>query len=94
MTINNLVNVKNDDNSNRGISTINNIDELKNFVLNSDLSISDKIEVCNRCLNVVILGNFDNVAELIKTINNNSQNQYKRIILGKGINPIDSNDNK
>ena len=90
MTINNLVNVKNDDNSNRGISTINNIDELKNFVLNSDLSISDKIEVCNRCLNVVILGNFDNVAELINTINNNSQNQYKRIILGKGINPIDS----
>ena len=74
--------------------TINNIDELKDFVLNSDLSISNKIEVCNRCLNVAILGNFDNVAELINTINNNSQNQYKRIILGKGINPIVSNDNK
>ena len=70
--------------------TINNIDELKDFVLNSVISLEDKTEVVNRCLNIAILGNFDTVAELIETINDNSQNQYKRIILGKGINPIDS----
>ena len=66
---------------------INNIDGLKDFVLNSDLSMSDKIVVVNRCLNIVILGNFDNGAELIETINDNSQNENLRVILGKGINP-------
>ena len=66
---------------------INNIDGLKDFVLNSDLSISDKIVVVNRCLNIVILGNFDNGSELIETINDNSQNENLRVILGKGINP-------
>ncbi|MEC5165162.1 hypothetical protein RCH18_000887 [Flavobacterium sp. PL11] len=66
---------------------INDIDELKDFILNSDVSISDKITIINRCLNVAILGNFDTVAELIETIDDNSQNENKRIILGKGINP-------
>ena len=68
---------------------INNIDELKNFVLNSDVGISDKIEITNRCLNIVILGSFDTIAELIETIDDNSQNQNKRIVLGKGKNPLD-----
>jgi hypothetical protein len=69
---------------------INNIEELKDFILNSDLNISDKIVVINRCLNIVILGNFDTIAELIETIEDNSQNENKRINLGKGINPLDS----
>jgi hypothetical protein len=41
-------------------------------------------------LNIVILGNFDTIAELIETIEDNSQNENKRINLGKGINPLDS----
>ncbi|SHG73697.1 hypothetical protein SAMN05444372_10991 [Flavobacterium micromati] len=68
---------------------INNIDELKDFVLNSDVGLSDKIKITNQCLNIVILGNIDTIAELIETIDDNGQNQNKRIVLGKGINPID-----
>lgn len=66
---------------------INNIDELKSFVLNSDLSISVKIAVINRCLNIEIIGNFQTSIELIETINDNRQNENIRIVLGKGINP-------
>ena len=66
---------------------INNIDGLKDFVLNSDLSISDKIVVVNRCLNIAILGNFQTTIELIEIIDENSQNGNLRVILGRGINP-------
>jgi hypothetical protein len=69
--------------------TINNIEELKDFVLNSKASLKDKTEIVNRCLNVFIIGNIEDEKELIELINENNNNKDKLIVLGKGINPLD-----
>lgn len=67
--------------------TINSIIDLKNFVLKSTLSLNDKTKVVNSCLSVFIIGNVKNENELIELIQKNCNNQYKILILGKGINP-------
>jgi hypothetical protein len=67
--------------------TINNIIDLKNVVLQSKLSLSNKIKIVNSCINVFIIGNVKNENELIELIQKNCNNQYKILILGKGINP-------
>lgn len=69
--------------------TINNIEELKDFVLNSKASLKDKTEIVNRCLNVFIIGNIEDEKELIELINENNNNKDKLIVLGTGINPLD-----
>jgi len=66
---------------------INNIFDLKNFVLQSTLSLNDKTKVVNSCLNVFIIGNVKNENELIELIQKNSNTKCKMLILGKGINP-------
>lgn len=68
--------------------TINNIKELKDFVLNSKASLEDKTEIVNRCLNVLIIGNIANENELIELIDENKNSKDKMIVLGKGINPL------
>jgi hypothetical protein len=70
--------------------TINNIFDLKNFVLQSTLSLNDKTKIVNSCINVFIIGNVKNENELIKIIQENCENQYKKVILGKGINPFEN----
>jgi hypothetical protein len=72
---------------------ISNIYELKNFVLQSTLSLNNKIKIVNSCINVFIIGNVKNEIELIELIQNNNDNQFKKVILGKGINPL-KNGNK
>ena len=69
--------------------TIDNLKELKDFVLTTDVELCDKIKIVNHCLNIVILGTIDTTTELIEIINDNCNNLYKRIVLGKGINPLD-----
>ncbi|WP_432221108.1 hypothetical protein ACRASX_10030 [Flavobacterium sp. TMP13] len=69
--------------------TINNIEELKDFVLNSKVSLKDKIEIVNLCLNVIIIGSIESKKELIMLVDKNKNNKDKLIVLGKGINPLD-----
>jgi hypothetical protein len=70
---------------------IDNIAKLKNFVLNGNAEIEDKIELTNQCLNIIILSNVRNTADLIDIINENSHNENKIIILGKGVKQNDNN---
>jgi hypothetical protein len=70
---------------------ISNTAELKDFVLNGNAGIDDKIELTNLCLNIVILENIRTTAELIEIINENSHNENRMIVLGKGIKPRDDN---
>jgi hypothetical protein len=70
--------------------TINNILDLKNFVLQSTLSLNNKTTIVNSCINVFIIGNVKNENELIELIQKNCNNQYKKVILGKGINPFEN----
>lgn len=69
---------------------ISNIYELKNFVLQSTLSLNNKTKIVNSCTNVFIIGNVKNEIELIELIQNNYDNQFKKVILGKGINPLEN----
>lgn len=69
---------------------ISNIVKLKDFVLNGYAGIDDKIELTNLCLNIVILSNVSITAELIEIINENSHNENRMIVLGKGIKPNDA----
>lgn len=69
--------------------TINNIEELKDFVLNSKVSLKDKIEIVSLCLNVIIIGSIESKKELIELVDKNKNNKDKLIVLGKGINPLD-----
>jgi hypothetical protein len=70
--------------------TINNIFDLKNFVLQSTLSLNDKTKIVNSCINVFIIGFIKNENELIELIQKNCENQYKIVVLGKGINPFEN----
>jgi hypothetical protein len=70
---------------------IDNIAKLNNFVLNGNAEIEDKIELTNQCLNIIILSNVRNTADLIDIINENSHNENKIIILGKGVKQNDNN---
>ena len=69
--------------------TINNVSELKDFVFNSKAKFEDKIEIVNRCLNILIIGNVGDENELISLIEENKNSKNKIIVLGKGINPLD-----
>jgi glycerol-3-phosphate dehydrogenase len=70
---------------------IKNTAELKDFVLNGNVGINDKIELTNQCLNIIILGSVPTTADLIDIINENSHNENKIIILGKGVKQNDNN---
>lgn len=70
---------------------INNIADLKNFILNVSTELENKIKLTMLCLNIVILCSVCTTAELIDIIEQNSKNKYRKIILGKGINPNNVN---
>lgn len=66
---------------------IKNLNDLKDFVINPAINLIDKTKVVNQCLNIVLLGHIETIAELIKLIDTNNKNEYRKIILGNGINP-------